>query len=62
MQCKNFILPWKWMNSPINKTFYTCSTESLLLRYKKISKKALNLGSVQYIYFYDIMGVSENLI
>ena len=27
------------------KTFYTCSTESLLLRYKKISKKSVKLGS-----------------
>ena len=33
------------MNSTINKTFYTCSTESLFLRYKKISKKAIKLGS-----------------
>ena len=32
------------MNSTINKTFYTCSTESLFLRYKKISKKAVKLG------------------
>ena len=29
----------------INKTFCTCSTESLFLRYKKISKKAVKLGS-----------------
>ena len=34
MQCENFILPWKKMNSTINKTFCTCSTESLFLRYK----------------------------
>ena len=33
------------MNSTINKTFYACSTESLFLRYKKISKKAVKLGS-----------------
>ena len=33
------------MNSSINKTFYTCSTESLFLRYKKISKKAVKLAS-----------------
>ena len=38
MQCENFMLPWKLMNSTINKTFNTCSTESLLLRYKKTSK------------------------
>ena len=33
------------MNSTINKTFCTCSTESLFLRYKQISKKAVKLGS-----------------
>ena len=33
------------MNSSINKTFYTCSTESLFLRYKKISKKPAKLGT-----------------
>ena len=45
MQCENFITPWKQINSTINKTFYTCSTESLFLRYKKIPKKAIKLGS-----------------
>ena len=34
---------WKKMNSTINKTFYTCSTESFFLRYKKISKKAVKI-------------------
>ena len=33
------------MNSTINKTFYACSIESLFLRYKNISKKAVKLGS-----------------
>ena len=33
------------MNSTINKTFYPCSTESLFLRYKKVSKIAVKLGS-----------------
>ena len=33
------------MNSTANKTFYTRSTESLFLRYKKISRKAIDLGS-----------------
>ena len=33
------------MNITINKTFYTSSTESLLLRSKKISKKGVKLGS-----------------
>ena len=32
------------MNSTINKTFYTCSTKSLFLRYKKTSKKAVKIG------------------
>ena len=32
------------MNTTINKTFYTCSTEWLFLRYKKISKKAVKIG------------------
>ena len=45
MQCENFILPWKKMNSTINKTFCKCSTESLFLRYKQISKTAVKLGS-----------------
>ena len=31
------------MNSTINKTFYTCSTESLFLRYKKVSRKAAKI-------------------
>ena len=33
------------MNNRVKKTFYTCSTESLFLRYKKMSKKAVKLGS-----------------
>ena len=33
------------MNRSINKAFYACYTESLFLRYKKISKKAAKLGS-----------------
>ena len=32
------------MNSTIKKTFYTSSTESLFLRYKKIFKEAVKLG------------------
>ena len=31
------------INSIMNKAFYTCSTESLFLRYKKISKKAVKI-------------------
>ena len=33
------------MNSTINKAFYTCSEESLLLNYSNISNKAVKLGS-----------------
>ena len=33
------------MISTIKKTFYTCSTKSLSLRYKKISMKTTKLGS-----------------
>ena len=33
------------MNSTINQTFYICSTQSFFLRYKKISMKAVKLGS-----------------
>ena len=45
MQCENFIyLRNKWIAQLINKTFYTCSAESLFLR-NKISKKAVKLGS-----------------
>ena len=40
-----FCLPWQLMNSTINKTFYRCSTQSLFLKYKKISKKAVKLGT-----------------
>ena len=32
------------MNSRINKTFHACFTESLFLRYKIISKKAVKIG------------------
>ena len=33
------------MNSTINKTFYTCSIESLFFRYKKFFEEANKLGS-----------------
>ena len=33
------------MNGTINKTFYTGSTKSLFLRYKKIPMKVVKLGS-----------------
>ena len=43
-----------------------CSTESLFLRYIKISTEKLwtqvVFFKIQYIYFYDIMAASEKLI
>ena len=45
MQCENFILPWKEMNDTIDKAFYICSTESMLLRYTKTPEKAVKLGN-----------------
>ena len=42
------------MNSTINKTFYTSSTKSLFLSYKKMFEKAVKLVvffNVQYMYF-----------
>ena len=51
---RKLISPWKEINSTINKTFYTYSTESLMLSYKKISKKPVKIGgffNVRYIYF-----------
>ena len=40
------------MNSTVNKNFYTCSTKSLFLRYAKISKKAVKLGSFSMLSTY----------
>ena len=37
------------MNSTISKAFYTCPTETLFLRYKKVSKKVVKIGGfLQY--------------
>ena len=44
------------MNSTINKTFYTCSTESMFLRYKKISKKALKIGGFLQCWIHIFLG------
>ena len=44
------------MNGSINKTFYTYSTESLFLRYKKISKKAVRLGSFLQCFVHIFLG------
>ena len=44
------------MNSTINKTLYTCSTESLVLRYKKNSKKAVKLGSFLQCSVHTFLG------
>ena len=39
-------ITWKTWKFWTNKTFYTCFTESLFWRCKKMSKKAVNLGSL----------------
>ena len=44
------------MNSSINETFYTFFTESLFLRYKKVSKKAVKLGSFLQYSVYIFLG------
>ena len=44
------------MNSTINKTFYTSSTESLFLRYRKVSKKAVKLGSFLQCLLHVFLG------
>ena len=44
------------MNNTINQTFYTYSTESLFLRYKKIYKKAVKLGSFLKYSVHVILG------
>ena len=44
------------MNSTINKTFYTFSTELLFSRYRKISKKAVKLGSFLQCSAYIFLG------
>ena len=51
------------MNSTISKAFYTCSTELLFSRYKKISKEAVKIGGfLQYSVHIFLMAVSEKLI
>ena len=44
------------MNSTINKTFYACSTDSFLLRYKKISKKAVKIGGFLQCSVHTFLG------
>ena len=44
------------MNSTINKIFYTCSTESLFLRYQKISKKAVKIGVFLQCWVHIFLG------
>ena len=44
------------MNSTVNKTFCTCSTESLFLRYKQISKKAVKLRSFFHCSVHIFLG------
>ena len=49
----------KYMNSTFNKTFYTCSTESLLLRYKQISMKVVKLGSFLQFSVHIFLGYDD---
>ena len=43
----------KKINSTISKTFYTCYTELLFLKYWKISKRAVKIGGfLQYSLTY----------
>ena len=44
------------MNSAINKTFNTCSTESLFLRYKKIFKVAVKIGGFLQCSVHTFLG------
>ena len=52
------------MNSTISKTFYTCSKKSLFLKYKKVSKEAVKLGSFLHfsVHISDMIAASEKLI
>ena len=45
----------------MNKTFYTCSAESLFLRYKKISKKAIKLGSFLQCSVHMFLGHNDGV-
>ena len=44
------------LDSTFNKTFYTCLTELLFLRYKQISKKAVKLGSFLQCSVHTFLG------
>ena len=55
------VLPWKINESAIKKTFYACSMESLFLRYKKISKKAVKLGSFLQCSVHIFLGHDEGV-
>ena len=48
------------MNITINKNFCTCSTESLFWSYKKISKKAVKLGSFLQSSTHIFLGHDED--
>ena len=61
MQWENFILPWKEINSTFIKTFYTCCTESLFLRYKRISKKAVKIGNFLQWWVHIFLGHDDCL-
>ena len=53
---RKLFLPWKEMNSKLSKTFYACFTESLFLRYNKISKKAVKIGGFLQCLFHIFLG------
>ena len=50
------------MNSTNNKTFYSFSTESLFLRYKKSSKKAVKIGDFLQCSVHIFLGHDENFV
>ena len=53
---RKLFLPWKEMYSKLSKTFYACFTESLFLRYNKISKKAVKIGGFLQCLFHIFLG------
>ena len=55
MQCENFVLLWKLINSTTNQTFYI-STELLFLMYKKIPKKTVKLDSFLHCSVHIFLG------
>ena len=44
------------MNNTINKAFYTCSTESLFLRYNKMVRKIVKIGTFLLCSIHTFLG------